>query len=72
MVRIMAEDVIGIHGKNGNNYCLECVPADCYREVTLDSLITRDEVEKEGVRYFCHSCKKQIAAQDHDKDNNTE
>jgi hypothetical protein len=64
MVKAMAKDIIGIHGKNGEHYCLECVPDDLYREVTLDSLITRGEVQKEDRRYFCDMCNKQITAQD--------
>lgn len=64
MVNSMAKDIIGIHGKNGLHYCLVCVPDDFFREVTLDSLITRGEVEKEDGRYFCDICKKQIIAQD--------
>ena len=64
MVKPMAKDIIGIHGKNGEKYCLECVPADFFREVTLDSLITRAEVENQDGGYFCYACKKQITAQD--------
>jgi hypothetical protein len=64
MVKAMAKDIIGVHGKNGEHYCLECVPDDLFREVTLDSLITRGEAEKEGGQYFCDACKKQITSQD--------
>ena len=67
MVKAMEKDIVGIHGKNGEHYCLECVPDDLFREVTLDSLITRGEVEKEEGRYFCDTCKKQITAQDQEK-----
>jgi hypothetical protein len=65
MAEAMDKDIIGIHGKNGEYYCLECIPDNLFREVTLDSLITRGEVEKEKVRYFCDTCKKLITAQDH-------
>ncbi len=63
MGKEMAKDIIGIRGKNGEHYCLECIPADLFREVTLDSLITRGEVKNNDERYFCYSCKKQITAQ---------
>jgi hypothetical protein len=63
MVIEMAKDIIGIHGKNGEHYCLECIPDDLFREVTLDSLITRGEVRKEDSRYFCDTCKKLITDQ---------
>jgi hypothetical protein len=63
MVKGMEKDIVGILGKNGEHYCLECVPDDLFREVTLDSLITRGEVEKNDGRYFCDSCKKQISGQ---------
>ncbi len=62
MVRAMEKDIVGVHGKNGLHYCLECIPDELFREVTLDSLITRGEVEKEDGRYFCDNCKKQITA----------
>lgn len=65
MVKAMEKDIIGIHGKNGEPYCLECVPADLFREVTLDSFITRGEAEKNDGQYFCYSCKKQITVQAH-------
>lgn len=63
MVKLIAKDIVGIHGKNGEDYCIECVPADFFKEVTLDSLITKEDVEKEDGRFFCYACKKLIAAQ---------
>ena len=63
MVKIRDEEIVGIHGKNGVHYCLECVPDDLFREVTLDAIITRGELEKEDGRYFCDTCKKQITVQ---------
>jgi hypothetical protein len=62
MVKAREEDIVGIQGKNGLIYCLECIPDELFREVTLDSLITSSEIEKKGVRYFCDVCKKQIVA----------
>jgi hypothetical protein len=62
MAKTMKKDIIGVHGKDGKLYCLECVPDYLFREVTLDSFITRGEVEKSDGRYFCDICKKRITA----------
>jgi hypothetical protein len=60
MVKVMEKDIVGIRGKDGRCYCLECIPDDLFREVTLDAIITRGEAEREQGCYFCDICKRQI------------
>ena len=64
MVKVMEKDIVGIRGKDGLYYCLDCIPDDLFREVTLDAIITRGEVEKEDGRYFCDTCKKRLTVKE--------
>lgn len=64
MDKVMDSEIIAIRGKNNERYCLQCVPDDLFREITLDDLITKGEIEREGGRCFCDLCGKPLIAPD--------
>ncbi|HPI93762.1 MAG TPA: hypothetical protein PLT09_11620 [Deltaproteobacteria bacterium] len=64
MGKVMDSEIIAIRGKNNERYCLQCVPDDLFREITLEDLITKGEIESEGSQSFCDLCRKPLITPD--------